>query len=167
MTVNIDNEIEADFDFDAGDIIKNAIAGTMNFMKFPYEAEINVVITGNEQIREINREHRGIDRATDVLSFPMIEYDEPGNFDVIDSGAFCESDYFNPDSGEVMLGDIVLSAGKVKEQAAEYGHSQIREMSFLVVHSMLHLFGYDHVNENDKTMEELQKKILEQMGISR
>lgn len=166
MKLNFENETDAVFQFDedAESVIENAVTKTAQYMKFPYEYEVNVVLIDKEEMRKINLEQRGIDRATDVLSFPMIEYDEPGGFDIIDINSY---EYVDPDSKNVCLGDIVLSCDAIKEQAKEYGHSQLREMSFLVVHSMLHLFGYDHMDEEDKTMEELQKDILLWMNIPR
>ena len=131
----------------------------------PYEVEINLTITDNDSIRRLNKEFRGIDRPTDVLSFPMLEYEEPFNFSVAETSP---GDSFNPDSGELLLGDIVISAEKVIEQAREYGHSVLREYCFLIVHSMLHLFGYDHMEENDRLiMEKLQSDIMNAAGISR
>ena len=102
----------------------------------------------------MNLEHRGIDRATDVLSFPMLEFDHPGDFSIIDEET---ADVFDPESGELMLGDIVISVDKVLEQAQEYGHSPKREYAFLIAHSMLHLCGYDHMDDEErKVMEEKQ-----------
>ena len=95
----------------------------------------------------MNLEQRGIDRPTDVLSFPMIEYDAPGDFSVIDEET---GDAFTPETGELMLGDIVISKEKVLSQAEEYGHSPKREYAFLIAHSMLHLFGYDHMEEEER-----------------
>lgn len=165
MTINIEKETEFEFEFgDCESVIRNAVEKTATYMKFPYEAEVNVVVTNAEEIHQINKEYREIDRPTDVLSFPMIEYDTPGNFSVIDEDIL---DFFNPETGEVLLGDIVLSCDAIVSQAKEYGHSQLREMSFLVVHSMLHLFGYDHMDESDKTMENLQREILMWMDIKR
>lgn len=167
MTINIESEIDNPFEFNPNEIIENAINKTIDYMKFPYEAQVNVLITNNDEIKEINKECRNIDSATDVLSFPMLEYDKPGDFSFLDDISDAIMDYVDPDSEEIVLGDIVLSVDKIIEQANEYGHSQIREMSFLVVHSMLHLFGYDHMDENDKTMENLQRDILTWMGIKR
>ena len=131
----------------------------------PYEAEINLLLTENAQIHEMNLEQRGIDRPTDVLSFPMIEYEKPGDFSVIDEES---AEAFNPESGELMLGDIVISKEKVLSQAEEYGHLPKREYAFLIAHSMLHLFGYDHmVDEERVVMEAKQKEIMEKVGIFR
>ena len=165
--VNIDLEYESDvFDFDYVDIIKKAIDASIEYAKCPYECEVNVLITSNEQIHMINKENRNIDRPTDVLSFPMLEYKNAGEFDE----EYIENcgDNFNPDTGELMLGDIVLSVDKIREQAKEYGHSEIRELAFLVVHSMLHLFGYDHmVDDERKIMEDRQKEIMNIINILR
>ena len=113
----------------------------------------------------MNLEQRGIDRPTDVLSFPMIEYDAPGDFSVIDEET---GDAFNPETGELMLGDIVISKEKVLSQAEEYGHSPKREYAFLIAHSMLHLFGYDHMEEEERAeMEAHQRAIMEKVWIPR
>ena len=112
----------------------------------------------------MNRQFRGIDRPTDVLSFPMVDYEEPGKFDFLEEAM----EYFNPETGELMLGDIVISKEKVIAQAEEYGHSTQREYAFLIAHSMLHLFGYDHMEEDERAvMEQKQKEILEQLQILR
>ena len=109
--------------------------------------------------------HRGIDSVTDVLSFPMLSYEKAGDFSFLSEENECD---FNPDTGEVILGDIIISVDKVKEQAGEYGHSESREFAFLITHSMLHLFGYDHIEEeDDKIMEPLQEKILNELNIYR
>ena len=131
----------------------------------PWECEVNLTITDNPGIHRLNKEFRDIDRPTDVLSFPMSEFPKPGDFTWLDDGG---EDCFNPDTGELMLGDIVISAEKVLEQAKEYGHSVRREFCFLIVHSMLHLIGYDHIEDSDRVvMEGLQKQILEDAGINR
>lgn len=162
--INIENEIEYQFDFDYEDVIEKAVQFTADYLKFPFEFEVNVLIVNNDEIQKINMDMRRIDAPTDVLSFPMLEYDAPGDFESIDE----ENDaLWNLESERLILGDIVLSVDKILSQAEEFGHTQIREMSFLVVHSMLHLFGYDHMDEEDKTMENLQKAILDEMGIRR
>ena len=95
----------------------------------------------------------------------MVEYETPGDFGFLEEGG---EDCFEPDSGELMLGDIVISADKVISQAEEYGHSRKREYAFLIAHSMLHLMGFDHMTEEDaKEMERLQEEILSQLHISR
>ena len=126
--------------------------------------EVNLLLTMNDEIQEMNQNFRQIDRATDVLSFPMIDYEEAGNFDFLED----VMDAFHPESGELMLGDIVISKEKVISQAEEFGHSAEREYAFLIAHSMLHLFGYDHMEEDERMdMEAKQKEIMEQLQILR
>lgn len=140
------------------------VEAALNYVDCPYEAEVNLLLTMNDEIHEMNQHFRGIDRATDVLSFPMIDYMEAGNFDFLEEAM----EYFDPETGELVLGDIVISKEKVISQAKEYGHSIEREYAFLIAHSMLHLFGYDHMEEAERiTMEEKQKEILEQLQILR
>lgn len=144
----------------AGKVIEAAI----DYVDCPYEAEVNLLLTMNDEIHEMNRNFREIDHATDVLSFPMVDYEEAGNFEFLEDAM----EYFNPETGELMLGDIVISKEKVVSQAEEYGHSVEREYAFLIAHSMLHLFGYDHMEEEERiVMEEKQKEILEQLQILR
>ena len=113
----------------------------------------------------MNLEYRGIDRPTDVLSFPQAEYASPSDFTWIEEH---EADCFDPDSGELVLGDIVISLDHVKSQAERYGHGCRREFAFLVAHSMLHLLGYDHMEEEEaRIMEEKQEAVLERLGIRR
>lgn len=142
------------------DLVRLAVSTSLDYMEFPKKSEISVMFVDNEEIRELNKLHRGIDRATDVLSFPMFEYDEDGEI--------IEDDLdFNPD-GEMILGDIVISLERADEQAREYGHSFEREVGFLTVHSMLHLFGFDHMNPDDEEeMFGYQREILDEMKLTR
>lgn len=164
MTVTIEEEQESGFDFEYKVLAEEVIEAAIEWEKFPYEAEVNLFLVSLDEIHEINREHRQIDRPTDVLSFPMIQYENPGDFSKVEE----DGDNFNPDTGEALLGDIILCVEKVKEQAESYGHSQKREFAFLILHSMLHLFGYDHMStEEASVMEQKQRDILEHMGILR
>ena len=165
MTVTIESETEVTFDFEYEQTAREVIAQAMDSEEFHYEAEVNLLLVDNDIIHELNLEHRGIDRATDVLSFPMLDYQEAGDFSAIGE----EQEWnCNPDTGEILLGDIIISVPKVLEQAKEYGHSPKREFAFLITHSMLHLFGYDHMEpEEAAIMENKQEKILEVLGISR
>lgn len=117
-------------------------------------AEVSVTLVDNEGIRELNREHRDIDRETDVLSFPLGDDD---GYEI------------DPDNDAIMLGDIVISLEKAAQQAEEYGHSYRREVAFLITHSLFHLLGYDHVNseEEEKIMFGKQEKVLDKLGITR
>lgn len=165
MTIQIEEETEINLDFDYKTLAKDVILYTMEHENFPYEAEVNLTLTDNETIHEINREYRNMDRPTDVLSFPMLSYDTPGDFSALEDSV---EDNFNPDTGEILLGDIIISVPKVLEQAQEYGHSPKREYAFLIVHSMLHLFGYDHMTEQEAAfMENKQKEILQELQILR
>ena len=165
MSLFIEEEGNIKLDFDTEEIAALVIDAALELADCPYEAEINLLLTENAQIHEMNLEQRGIDRPTDVLSFPMIEYEEPGDFSVIDEES---AEAFNPESGELMLGDIVISKEKVLSQAEEYGHSVRRELSFLAVHGTLHLLGYDHMTDEDsKNMFALQDEILDYIGVER
>lgn len=165
MTLYIDNESGYDFGFDIEEIATCVIEESISYVNCPYDAEINIIITDNEEIRVYNRDYRGIDKDTDVLSFPNINYDAPGNFEDVEKHF---EDYFDPDSGRLVLGDMIISAQKVFEQAENYGHSVKREFAFLVAHSMLHLFGYDHMEEDERVeMEKHQDCILNAIEIRR
>lgn len=165
MSFYLEEECEVPFDFDYQTLAEEVVEFCLSHENFPYEAEVNLTLTDNEGIHELNREYRQIDRPTDVLSFPMLSYDRAGDFSFLDAES---DDDFNPDSGEVILGDIIISVDKVLEQAKSYGHSPRREFAFLIVHSMLHLFGYDHIEVEDAAvMEPKQREILEEMQITR
>ena len=137
-------------------LMRRAIEATLDYEQYGNPCEVSLTFTDNQQIRELNKKFRGIDRATDVLSFPLFDYDEDN----------CE-----PPINEIMnnAGDIVISLERAKEQADEFGHSFEREAAFLCVHSMLHLLGYDHVNsdEEDVEMREHQRVIMTHIGLER
>jgi probable rRNA maturation factor len=165
LTIQLERETEVSLDFDCEALARQVIEAACDAEHCPYEAEVNLTLVDNDSIRAVNREHRGIDRPTDVLSFPLITYGQPSDFSHVED---CVEENFNPDTGELMLGDIVLSVEKVKEQAHEYGHSEMREYAFLILHSMLHLFGYDHETQEERTaMEQRQREILQELGILR
>lgn len=165
MSFYLEEEVEVGFIFDYQELAERVVNFCLDYANFPYEAEVNLTLTDNDGIHAINKEFREIDRPTDVLSFPMLSYETPGEFAFLDAE---DSNDFNPDTGEAMLGDIVISVDKVLEQAESYGHSVEREFAFLITHSMLHLFGYDHMEEEEAAvMESKQKDILNQMNILR
>ncbi len=146
-------------------VIENVTRAALDYEKCPYETQIYVLLTDNEEIHQINKIHREMDCPTDVLSFPLVEYPAPGDFSDLETR---DPNAFHPDTGELLLGDIVISMDKVKEQAEAYGHSCVRELAFLVAHSMLHLMGYDHMEEGErKIMEQKQEEILENCGYIR
>lgn len=164
MTLTVEEETGVDFDFDWRGLAEEVLQTALETEGFPYEAEVSLLLVSAGDILQINREHRGIDAVTDVLSFPLISYPSPGEFGEIEA----DEDNFNPDTGEALLGDIVLCIDKVREQAKNFGHSEKREYAFLILHSILHLLGYDHMAQQEsELMEEKQNKILGQMGILR
>ncbi len=166
MSINIEYESDIALDLDYEDIIYKVVAKTLELEEFPYEVELNFLLTDNNVVQEINKKFRKIDSPTDVLSFPMIEFEEIDEFFYLEDEIYDKD--FNPETGELVLGDIVISVEKIIGQAQEYGHSTKRELAFLVAHSMLHLFGYDHEEEEERLiMESKQKKILLDLNIGR
>lgn len=164
MTLFMEEEGSVKLLFDVKETAKLMIETVLAYENCPYEAQVELLLTTDEEIHAMNREHRGIDRATDVLSFPMLDLKTPGDL----SGVENMPDAFDPESGELMLGDIVISKDKVIAQAEEYGHSVKREYAFLIAHSMLHLLGYDHMHEDERLlMEQRQREIMEKAKIPR
>lgn len=164
MTFHIDYEATAQLSFDYESLIKKVIEASLDYEGCPYEVEVSVVLTNNEEIRQINQEFRNIDSPTDVLSFPAVDYEEAGEFDWLEEA----DEYFHPETGELILGDIVISVDKALLQAEEYGHSIERELAFLTAHSMFHLFGYDHMTDEERVdMEQKQRDVLDKLGIHR
>lgn len=135
-------------------LIKRSCAAVLKSEDFLENAEVNVSIVSADEIKELNGEYRDIDKVTDVLSFPL---GENGVYDL------------NPENNCFMLGDMVICFERAVQQASDFGHSVTREISFLTVHSMLHLLGYDHVNSQDeeKEMFSKQKQIMSALGIER
>ena len=135
-------------------LVRRCCNAALRLENFPEDAEVSVSFVDNDQIREMNREHRNIDAATDVLSFPL---GENGVYD------------HNEATGAALLGDIVISMPKAVEQAELYGHSLQREVGYLTAHSMFHLLGYDHVNGGVEAvhMREKEETVMEQLGLPR
>ena len=157
MSIILENEYQGTIDIPYEKIAKEVIEAAIDYVNCPYECEVNLLLADNAAIHQINREQRNIDRPTDVLSFPMAEYVKPADFTGLEEDPML----FDPENGEFLLGDIVISMDKVQEQAESYGHSREREYAFLIAHSMLHLFGFDHMEEEErKEMEEKQEEIL-------
>lgn len=165
MALFYEEEAAFEVDFDAQAVAEAVIEQVADMEEVPYEFDIYVTMVDDTAIHEINMEQRGIDRATDVLSFPNLDFEAPGDFSLIEEN---EANYFDPETGMLLMGDIVISVDKVAEQAKEYGHSEKREFAFLVAHSMLHLCGYDHMeSEEAAVMEAKQREALEAVGITR
>lgn len=167
MTVLFERDGEEEIGFDYEEVLKKVVEEALRQEQCPYECEVNVRLTENEGIRRLNQEFRDLDVPTDVLSFPMVEYEVPGDFSQLDSPE-AEIMYFNLDTKELLLGDIVISLERAREQSEEYGHSLERELAFLTAHSMLHLMGYDHMEDGEReVMERKQENILQNLGITR
>lgn len=165
MTFYVENEVDAVWDFDMEKILQDVIRQTGADVECPYEVEVNLSVTDEAGIRTYNRTYREIDSVTDVLSFPAVDYDAPADFSRVRDNPLS---YLNPDTQELVLGDIIVCAQRLRLQAEQYGHSELREFAFLVTHSMLHLFGYDHMQpEEEKEMFALQESILQKLGIGR
>lgn len=165
MTSYVENETGVTFPFNLQEILEKIMDAVMQMENCPYETTVNLLVTDNAGIREYNKNYREIDRETDVLSFPNITFEREGDFSLVEEA---EADYFDPESGELLLGDIIISADRVEEQAREYGHSVLREFAFLTAHSMFHLCGYDHmIPEEAAVMEQKQEAVLQQLGITR
>ena len=170
MTVTFENEFGENLDellgFSSEALAKKVLAKTLEEEGCPYEAEVSVLFIDEDGIQEINRDTRGIDAPTDVLSFPMFPFETPADFEELEDAS--AADTFHPESGELLLGDIVLCIPRVLAQAKEYGHSVMREYAFLLAHSVLHLLGYDHMTAEDaEQMEKRQELILTSLGICR
>lgn len=159
-TIIIESELEGTEAYEA--LLRQVIPAALEAERVPFPCEVDVLFTDDGGIQEINREQRGVDRPTDVLSFPMFELTPgvpPGPEDV-------ETD---PETGLVPLGDMVLSVERAQAQGEEYGHGSRRELAYLAVHSVLHLLGYDHLDEGPMKaqMRAREEAILDKLGIRR
>lgn len=163
LDVNVDFET----DFDKEKTAEEVVEYILKEEGCPWDCEVDIYLTESEEVRNYNKEYRGIDKTTDVLSFPNIDWEAPADYDSADYDEF-EAESFNPETSLPILGEICLNKDRIISQAEEYGHSVKREYAFLIAHSMLHLLGYDHMEEDEAAvMEEKQKKYLDALGISR
>lgn len=165
ITIEIDNrQNKIEITQDMEKLIYNCIEKVLDMEGFLLKAMVDIILVDNQDIRKINLEYRDVDKATDVLSFPMLDLNPGQKF--LDADTFVKD--MDPDTGAVILGDIIVSMEKVKEQAEEYGHSFERELGFLIVHGMLHLLGYDHMTEDDRnTMRSREEAVLEALNLTR
>jgi probable rRNA maturation factor len=151
-TVRVDEALEA--------LTVQVVDKVLEYEECEDEFEVSISFVDNNEMRDLNLEYRGIDNTTDVLSFPMMEFTDGDTEEDDEDAEYIEE--------ELVLGDIVISMEKAKEQALEYGHSFERELAFLLVHGVLHLLGYDHDNEEEeKKMFEKQNNILIEMKLDR
>lgn len=158
--VIIENEqTQCEFTADMEKAVINIVNTVLEQEGFKSECEVSVLITDDETIRLLNAEHRSRDSITDVLSFPMLDFDSDGRI-VNDKDTFL---------GGLLLGDIVISLPRTYAQAREYGHSPLRELGFLCAHSMLHLLGYDHETDEQsrRVMRQKEEKALDAVGLTR
>ena len=164
MTLQIDYETDREIGIEYEELAKKVVRKVLDMEGCPYDAQVNLVLTDNEEIQRVNTEFREIAAPTDVLSFPMIPFETPADYAIVEE----DQSYFDLDTDELLLGDIMISVDKVFAQAEEYGHSVTREFCFLVAHSMLHLLGYDHMTpEEAVVMENKQRTALDELGITR
>ena len=164
--VIIEENTEFKTDFDKQKVAEEVIGHILKKEGCPMEFEVDILITDSEEVREYNKEYRDIDKTTDVLSFPNIDWEAPADFDGIDEEELEMS--INPETELTILGEICLNKDRIISQAEDYGHSVKREYAFLIAHSILHLLGYDHVEEGEaKVMEEQQDMYLSDIGITR
>ena len=160
----MENEGDLELALNYLELAEEVAEAVLDYENCPYESQVELLLTDNEEIRRINQEFLEIDRPTDVLSFPMVDFGSPAEYDFLEE----DDSLFDPETGELMLGNIVISKEKVISQAEEYGHSVKREYAFLIAHSMLHLLGYDHMEEEERTvMERKQREILKKLKIER
>lgn len=165
MIITIEKEYETDLGFSLDEVAGKVISYTFSKFNIPYETSVSLFTVNNDEIKNLNYEYRNIDAPTDVLSFPAIDFEEAG---VLPDVETYKEVYFDPENDSLYLGDIIVSLDKVLEQAKSYGHGNYREFSFLIIHSCLHLMGYDHMNkEDEEKMFLLQKQILEELEICR
>ncbi|NLK99542.1 MAG: rRNA maturation RNase YbeY [Clostridiales bacterium] len=165
MTIHLEYEATRQLNIDYHELINSVVQECLDYQECPYETEISILLTDDNEIKDINKEFRGIDKATDVLSFPATSYEIAGDFTNIDENSM---DTFNPETGELILGDIVISVDRALAQAEEYGHSITREIAFLTAHSMFHLMGFDHMSDEDRRdMEYKQEEVLKRLNINR
>ncbi len=161
MEIQLENmQDKVEITEDIVELIKKTIELSLNLEKFTLESEVSVLLVDDNEIRQINREHREIDRPTDVLSFPMVEMQ--------DGEIISDEGDFDLEEELILLGDIVVSMETCVRQANEYGHSIKRELAFLITHSVFHLLGYDHMEpEQEKKMIGKQEEVLALMGLKR
>ena len=164
--VVIEENVEFKTDFDKQKTAEEVIGHILKKEGCPEEFEVDILITDSEEVREYNKEYRDIDKTTDVLSFPNLEWEAPSDFENLNVEDLEMS--VNPETNLTILGEICLNKDRIISQAEDYGHSVKREYAFLIAHSILHLLGYDHMEEEEaRVMEKKQDEYLSQIGITR
>jgi len=167
MTFYVENNTSFPYDNKLKKMVEKVVLATIKQEHFTYDFELNLQITNNEEIKKCNVMFRKINKETDVLSFPNLDFKSPADYSCLND-LNNKSNYINLDTKEVVLGDIIISYEKVLEQANDYGHSITREFCFLIAHSMLHLLGYDHIKQAEAdVMEYKQEAILQKLKITK
>lgn len=160
--------IKVDFGFDIEKVSKQIVKEVMLSEKVNFDISVNISLVTSKKIKTINKVERGIDKVTDVLSFPNVSFKKPANFKVYINKDYIDVSIVDLNTKTVFLGDVLINKEYVKKKSKEYGHSMKREFAFLLTHSMLHLLGYDHMKKNEETiMFKKQEKILERLKITR
>lgn len=149
-------------DKEAENLIRKAVSAAYEVFEYPFDASVDITMTDDDGIRDINRDFRGVDKPTDVLSFPLNEFMEgkaPDDAEVD----------LDPDTDTLPLGDMIISVERARQQGEELGHGFERECAYLTVHSILHLLGYDHMDEGEQKakMREMEERIMNQIGLER
>ena len=166
--ITLYTECDSDFIEDYDIIGRELLEAGLKHFDCPCDCEISLYIVDGETIRQTNSEQRGIDKVTDVLSFPALPFEPSDTADFSMVEELEHELFFDPENGCLILGEIMICASKVFSQAEEYGHSPLREYAFLLIHSLLHLLGFDHEDDEDRLkMEEMQEKILTEAGYER
>ncbi len=166
VAIDLIREYGKPLPFEPSELFQSVAEAVMRSENCPFDTEISVSLVDDQEIRLRNSLYRKIDSATDVLSFPLVPFPSPADFRFLEKEE--ESGCFDPETGALCLGDIVISCERALKQAEEYGHSARREFAFLTAHSLLHLLGYDHeTREEAEVMEAKQEQILQELGITR
>lgn len=168
IRIDIDNRKKYKLDFDLGILTKKIAKEVFKNEKLIYDFSFNVKIVDNIEIKKINYKERGINKVTDVLSFPSIDFSKPSNFKKFINNKGIDVSIIDLDTKTIFLGDVIICYNMILKASQNYGHSIKREYSFLLTHSLFHLLGYDHMNEKDeKNMFGKQEKILSDLKINR
>lgn len=165
MTIDFDFRVQPPENIQ--ELIETAVAATLRMQGETDRIQIGFVLTDDTDIREINRELRNTDMATDVLSFPMLDYEGEEDDDISLNPEDFAGDV-DPETNELLLGDIIVSLDRARVQAEDFGHSLEREIGYLTVHAMLHLLGYDHMTEEDRrSMRRREEAVLGSLNLTR
>ena len=166
--INFNENIKVDFEFDIEKVSKKVVKEVLSSEKVDFDVSVNISLVTSKKIKSINKTERGIDKVTDVLSFPNVSFKKPACFKEYISKDYIDVSIVDLNTKTIFLGDVLINKEYVKTKAKEYGHSMKREFAFLLTHSLLHLLGYDHMKKNEENiMFKKQDKILDRLKITR